>query len=444
MKAMRLNMAAAAFAACFSFGSIVAHAAPGDLDTIFGTGGIVTTQIQGNSLARAIAHDSKGRLLVAGVSTDLELNRSVPTLARYLPDGTLDTAFGDGGSGIAVATPPDGLGDDAGFNSVAVDSKDRVVAAGYVQIDTPTGPQDIFTVVRFDADGMLDASFGERGFVETVIASGEVMSDAYSLAIDATGRIVAGGDTVDASFQDTAVIVRFNEDGGLDHTFASSGIATLAYSGFFAIAQCVSFDNIGRIVAAGIYPDPFSSVMVTFVARYSDSGDADTSFGSDSSGSTVLDALNVSALAIDDLDRPIVGGLSNADTVFALQRLDAEGNPDASFGSDGSGFVTTTLGDDGDYSGVTGLAIDDAGNILAGGNFNPASGASTSIALARYTSDGMLDDTFGDNGVVYASAEDGSVARGIVLDASNDISIAGYSTTLIDGTTSYTVVRIEN
>jgi len=78
---MRLNMAAAAFAACFSLGSIVAHAAPGDLDTTFGTGGIVTTQIQGNSLARAVAHDSKGRLLVAGVSTDLELNRSVPPVS---------------------------------------------------------------------------------------------------------------------------------------------------------------------------------------------------------------------------------------------------------------------------------------------------------------------------------------------------------------------------
>src|ERR1700733_13778085 len=153
MNAMRPNMIAVTFAVCFSFGSNIVDAAPGDPDTTFGTGGIVTTTIQSTSQAYAVTIDAKGRSLVVGSSTNLDLGLSAMTLTRYLPDGTPDISFGDLATGIVTVTPPSGLSADAVLMSVRVDSRNRIVAGGFVELLTPFGSQDVFTVVRLNEAG---------------------------------------------------------------------------------------------------------------------------------------------------------------------------------------------------------------------------------------------------------------------------------------------------
>src|SRR6186997_2673703 len=68
------------------------HAAPGDLDASFGTGGKVTTPIgNGNLYGNSVVMQSDGKIVVAGHSD------SDFALVRYNTNGSPDTNFGTGG-----------------------------------------------------------------------------------------------------------------------------------------------------------------------------------------------------------------------------------------------------------------------------------------------------------------------------------------------------------
>ena len=315
-------MIAVTFAVCFSFGSNIVDAAPGDPDTTFGTGGIVTTTIQSTSQAYAVTIDAKGRSLVVGSSTNLDLGLSAMTLTRYLPDGTPDISFGDLATGIVTVTPPSGLSADAVLMSVRVDSRNRIVAGGFVELPTPFGSQDVFTVVRLNEAGQLDAGFGENGFVETVIAAGESASSATSIAIDGSDRVVAAGITVDSSFNGTPVTVRLNEDGGLDHSFGTSGIVSTSFTGFGNACVGAALDHAGRVLVAGTFQDPITFGRDTFVSRYLDDGSTDDTFGD--SGTETLEEILANAITVDASDRPILAGeSSDEDSGLMVERLTA-------------------------------------------------------------------------------------------------------------------------
>src|SRR4051794_33131072 len=94
------------------------HAAPGDFDPAFGTGGVVTTLVGASSAAHATALMSDGSIVVAGSSDGKVL------VMRYDSSGVLVPGFGTGG----VVTSA--IGDSATANAVVVQSGDRIVVAG--------------------------------------------------------------------------------------------------------------------------------------------------------------------------------------------------------------------------------------------------------------------------------------------------------------------------
>jgi hypothetical protein len=98
--------------------------------------------------------------------------------------------------------------------------------------------------------------------------------------------------------------------------------------------------------------------------------------------------------------------------------------------------VTTALGDPGDTSEVHGLAIDSAGDILAGGYI---ASFPARMTLVRYTSDGELDAGFGVNGIALTPSD--SAATGLTLDATGHVTLAGYSESTSWG---FALARFEN
>ena len=442
MKVMRLNMVAAACAACFSFGLIAAHAAPGDLDTAFGSGGIAMTTVQNTSEAYAMTIDGVGRTLVVGNSTNTDLALSAMTLTRYLPDGTLDTTFGDSATGIVTITPPSGLSIYAALNSVRTDSRNRIVAGGFVELPTPFGLQEVFTVIRLNDTGQLDASFGENGFVETIIAAGEAASMANSIAIDASDRIVAAGSTLDASPNGTPVVVRLNEDGGLDHTFGTAGIVTTPFTDFGDGSIGAVLDHSGRILLAGIYQDSVTFEPGTFVSRYLDDGTIDDTFGD--SGTESLEEIQANAITLDASNRPVLAGSSSdGNPGFMLERLTMDGAVDTAFGPDGNGIVISPVGDDGGSSFADAVTIDSTGRIVASGTWFPLDLMSSNIAAARYTADGLADASFGNDGVITFTSSDFSGANGVVIDGSDSILLTGYSYDDVAGGYAFTTLRLQ-
>jgi uncharacterized delta-60 repeat protein len=153
----------------------------GTLDASFGTGGLVTTDFTGNpDTGFVVVVQPDGRLVAAGAAGTPAGNDF--GLARYHPNGTLDTTFGTGGKVINDFAD----GDDIVF-ALAVRPRGKLVAAGRAF----TGTSEDYALARYERNGTLDRSFGSRGKVTTDFNGG--FDQALDLAVQADGKLVAAG-----------------------------------------------------------------------------------------------------------------------------------------------------------------------------------------------------------------------------------------------------------
>ena len=230
---------------------LVRYNADGSLDTSFGVDGTVVTPVNYfSSKAFALAIQPDGRIVAAGVGTRSIAGTRDFALARYNTDGSLDTSFdGDG----KVVTP--GSGNEE-IRSLVIQSDGKIIGAGSSGCETcPNGPG--FSLARYNWDGSLDTSFGVDGLVFTTFSLPIHYDDAYGVALQRDGKIVATGHATLG-----IGLVRYNTDGSLDTSFDGDGTVVTPYSSGYAGAQGVAIQADGKIVVAG------SSGYGITVARY--------------------------------------------------------------------------------------------------------------------------------------------------------------------------------
>src|SRR5213079_2729983 len=144
-----------------------------------------------------------GKLVVAG-ETNNGINYDV-ALVRYNANGTLDASFGTGGKVTkAVRTS------DATPYAVAIQADGKLVVAG----ETNNGINYDVALVRYNANGTLDATFGTGGKVRTAVGAND--EAAYALAIQADRKLVAAGATNVGNNNYDFALVRYNANGTLD------------------------------------------------------------------------------------------------------------------------------------------------------------------------------------------------------------------------------------
>lgn len=197
--------------------ALVRYATDGSLDATFGMGGKLvvdaSTGPTADSSAQALLIQPDGKLLVAGYAHGV--SNSDFMVLRLNSDGTPDTGFGSNNNGI-VRTPV-GTGSDYAY-AMALQPDGKIVLAGQAQssgID--------FGLVRYTANGALDATFGNGGLVTTPVGPGEDIP--YSLALMPWGRLVAAGSariSTSAGGTDIAAVA-YNADGSLDRYFGNNG-----------------------------------------------------------------------------------------------------------------------------------------------------------------------------------------------------------------------------
>jgi uncharacterized delta-60 repeat protein len=210
--------------------ALVRYRRNGTLDPAFGSGGKVTTDF-GGANANSVAIDSHGRVIVTGG------NSGDFGLLRYKWNGSLDPSFGSGGR----VTSDFGGGD--GASGVAIDSHRRIVAAG----STAAGEDYDFALARFEPNGDPDGSFGSAGQVTTVFGGS---SDARSVAIDSRDRIVAAG-YADGVPSGKFALARYKPNGDLDDSFSGNGKLRTRFGRRNDAAHGVTIDSRDRIVAVG-------------------------------------------------------------------------------------------------------------------------------------------------------------------------------------------------
>ncbi len=182
---------------------VVRYNADGTLDTSFSGDGIQTTDIgTGNDSAAGVVLDASGRIVVGGYSHDgVSFDYAV---ARYNPDGTLDTTFsGDGLVTTAVST-----GSDLG-NDVMLDGTGRILVVGYGS----NGSNSDIAVVRYHANGTIDTAYSGDGISVTPVGSGS--DQASGGVLDDSGKLVVAGESHNGT-NDDIMVARFGLEEPVD------------------------------------------------------------------------------------------------------------------------------------------------------------------------------------------------------------------------------------
>lgn len=374
---------------------------PGYLDSTFGNG---TGRVIGprTMTVTGIAADHNGRIVAAGSSYDpcQAGGARAWAVARYLPDGQVDTGFGTGGL-VSMAFGSK----NAQFYAIAIDASERIVVAGYA----PGKAGQVFAVARYDTNGALDASFAGTGFV--ILPIERYTGVAFALTIQSDGKIVLAGVT-----GGVLLVVRVNQDGTLDATFNGSGqfLYLAAQSRALAVTTQWVRDPARdvweeRIVVAGLVSG------VGTLWRFTAAGALDETFGTSGMVDVYRPAsgeyFNMAGLAVDSSNRLIVGGDVRIVSPTQQSRLllacyDESGNPVPTFGH--GGIVSPAPRVAQEKAG--GIVVQADGGIVVGGTSNEAtSGTGVSHASVwRFTKDGVLDQTFGSNGWVSDPIAGGS------------------------------------
>ncbi len=208
------------------------------LDTTFGVGGIVTASIGSSNSPNAVAIQADGKIIAAG--TVESGNNYDFGLLRLNANGSLDSSFGTGGK---VRTDLGSMFET--LDGLVVQADGKIVAAG----GTVRGAGRDFALARYLADGTLDPDFGTAGVVTTSIDPGYDI--AYALLLQPDGRLVAAGQTRTGNTNDNFAVVRYLANGSLDPSFGSGGMTTIPVGPGSDVAKALAVQADGRIVVAG-------------------------------------------------------------------------------------------------------------------------------------------------------------------------------------------------
>ncbi|XIE80567.1 calcium-binding protein [Streptomyces sp. SBR177] len=385
-----------------------AHAAPGDLDPGFGQGGRVTTPVTGYAEGHDIARQGDGKLVVVGTS------EAGFALARYNPDGSLDPAFG--GDGIVTSAFDSGAGQSA--NGVAVQPDGKIVVAGTTEIPEEGGGCCFFSVARYNPDGSLDGGFGNGGLVRVDEFGGS--ADGSDVALLPDGRIVAAGKGGGGGF----ALVRLNPDGSLDPSLGGDGAVVAGFTATSpqdgsGIARRMALQPDGKPVLVGYVGNTAFDIGI---ARYNTDGSLDTTFSGDGMvtadfGSTEFG----NAVAVQPDGKIVATGAGGAGV--ALLRYQADGTPDTGFGTAGR----TSVGFPGDGGAANDLALQTDGRIVVAGIADdPNSAEANDFGVARFTTTGAPDTSFGGDGFVVTGFGDYDEARAVLVQPDGKVVAAGY------------------
>lgn len=382
----------------------------GELDASFGEHGRMALEIAGARFgSAAVRQPGDGKLLFPG-------NRELPNgsqdfaVLRLNPDGSRDATFGM--NGIATVHFANGP---AGAVRVALQADGRIVVAGSVE---QPGSLSDFALVRLNADGSIDTSFGDLGFRTLDIGSHEFV---YDLTLLPSGGFVVVG-TTDASDDQDVAFARFDGDGTLDTTFGNGlipGTVVLGIEGRSDEPYTLLLQSDGKLVSCGNAVDyselTYAGDMLTIRLRAD--GVPDPMFGTNGisriHGSPDY-TITQSCVGMPD-GKVLLAGYAGSPGIAdpMLARLTSDGSIDTTFGN--SGYTTFGVSEDAWINGITQLSD---GTLAVIGAATPLehTNVPTYFFLAHMHADtGQLDTTFGDEGITivdFAHGDQASLAEG--------------------------------
>ena len=283
--------------------ALVRYNTDGSLDTSFSSDGIVIQSIGSeDDRLDAMALQSDGKILIAGLSSDGVSTDLV--VVRFNADGTLDTTF-DGDGLVEATLTGEGV-------VMAVQGDDKILIAATLS----NGTNFDFALARYTSGGSLDSSFDSDGIVTTAVGSGDDFATA--MAVQPDGKILAAGLFSNGTDNDIG-LVRYNADGSLDTSFGSNGKTTTSISANEDFPSTIGLQEDGKILVAGAINTPSTDDLI--LLRYNADGTLDTTFSSDGIVTSSLVSTEEYRFAIQDDGKILIEGPPITRDVFAVLRF---------------------------------------------------------------------------------------------------------------------------
>jgi len=387
------------------------HAQVGNLDAGFsGDGKLMTPVGNGMDIAYGVVAQANNRIIAVGMTHSGGSDNFA--IVRYLTDGTLDLSFS--GDGI-VDIDFDGGKDEA--RDVLLLPNGNILVGGTAGVG---GDLD-FAFALLDPNGELISAFDGDG----------LMTYDFNDTDDKLSRIALHGDRIYAvgswlhNSEEEYAIAAFKLNGTPETAFSGDGKLVFDVSAGADVASSIAVQTDDKILVAGYTGVGFAKEFC--VVRFKADGSLDNSFSTD--GIVIPDVGTIDdrayAIAIQGDQKIVVAGSSYGDTGydFAVVRLLADGSLDTDFGD--NGYAVEMIGpffDDG-----MDMILQPDGKILVTGEAAQAA-TDADFGLARFNTDGSLDNTFSQDGKVITIIGSGTsedVAHAIALQPDGKIVIAG-------------------
>jgi uncharacterized delta-60 repeat protein len=368
------------YSTCTLFGQ------PGSLDMTFGNNGIVTTSIDPVlNVGTGMVFTSSNKIILEGYS-------GYTDAIRYKNNGTVDSTFAV--NGIATNTS-------SNFGADIIQQSDgKLVITGGV---SGFGKINFFTY-RYLPDGSIDPSFAQNGVSTFSITDGS--DNARKLALQSDGKIVVAGEASGGT-SNGLILVRYLPNGTLDNTFGNNGIVILAIGNPTSLTcEALAIQQDGKILVGG-RDNNF------LLIRYNSDGTLDMPFGVN--GVVTNTAGSGKSIAVLSDGKILMAGGPNS----TLLRFNSNGSIDNTFGNNGIAINTPSLRTE-----VMTIQPDNK-IVIAGWIGGPGVGT---VAVTRYNTDGSIDNSFGNNGLVMTDINPGlDIPHTILLQPDGKILVGGES-----------------
>lgn len=373
----------------------IAFASNNYLDANYGAQGVVNTSIKNGDLY-SIYQQQDGKILIGGYKNNLTYANAV--VARYTTNGSLDTSFGDNG----IFSMDFGIGT-TGSIGVASLPTNKIIVAGEGDTSNGSWGHSLITF-RLNPNGTIDNTYGENGLRTTTFKNfGFQDVNAHDLLIQKDQKIVITGELSDGySGNGIQFLVRYNSNGTLDNSFGDNGIKINHICGWYDHTVSIAQQLDGKLLVSGdCWVTSNSSNLI--LTRYNEDGTVDSSFGNNG---TVIESENGkrfeggNVLVQNDGKIIVTGSFddgSNFKETSLVIRYHSNGDRDTSFANNGlfeSNFYSSE-------SKLNYSYIQPDQKILLGGYEH--NGIRRIPVLTRINSNGSLDLTFGDNGLIVSN-----------------------------------------
>ena len=408
-------------------------------DLSFGTGGkalgYTSNQNSPQSANILIQPDNK----IIQIGTVSSGNKNAFGIVRYKANGSLDSLFGING----VVTTNSTINENYYGRAGALQADGKIIVIGN------TSNSSFFRMIRYNTNGKIDSSFGQNGVAVTTPGIGYEYAE--DIKIQGDGKIIVGGTFSDSAGASAFGLILFKTNGTVDSSFGKNG-KIISHAGHFITyigakyygqysdeaATTVHIQTDGKILIGGrsysheacydyygyAYCNPAFALL-----RYNNDGKLDSTFGINGKvmDSTLL--VEPRTIAVQPDGKIVVTGVSWYQDGFVTERYNANGSLDPGFGT--AGKISTILASPPTNSQASSLALQSDGKIVVAGNLETyGNGIYTSkFAVARYTTNGILDNSFNSNGTaVFNVGQSVDQATAIAIQGSAII-IAGRSYT---------------